>query len=146
MTLRFKGGLNRFVSPDVNAQTYATVNCESLAGLGIAAEVIFPRSMLVPVKPDDGAVLPGQVTLAFKLDAPKFPNFLISINPLQPVAFAVTGYEKLGFIVGGLSLDLSDLENPPGIPGSYFAQAGGHDGCTPQPDRVLSQGYTTSLI
>lgn len=80
--------------------------------------------MLVPVKPDDGAVLPGQVTLGFKLNAPKFPNFLISINPQQPVAFAVTGYEKFGFIVDRLSLDLSDVENPPGIPGSYFAQAG----------------------
>ena len=125
MTLRFKGGLNRFVSPDIATQTYATVSCESLAGLGIAAEVIFPRSMLVPINPTDGAVLPtGQVTLEFKVNAPKFPNFLISINPQQPVAFAVANYEKFGFIVGGLSLDLSDLENPPGIPGEYFAQAG----------------------
>lgn len=43
MTLRFKGGLNRFVAPDINAQTYATVSCETLAGLGVATAGWPPR-------------------------------------------------------------------------------------------------------
>ncbi|CCH54674.1 hypothetical protein BN8_03869 [Fibrisoma limi BUZ 3] len=61
MTLRFKGGLSRFQTPDIAKQTYATVSCETLAGLGIAADVIFPRSMLVPIDQENGAVLPGWV-------------------------------------------------------------------------------------
>lgn len=126
MTLRFKGGLNRFTAPDIDAQTYATVSCETLAGLGVAADVIFPRSMLVPINETDGSVLPGQVTLDFKVSAPKFPNFLIDINQTnnRTTAFAVTGYEKFGFLVKGLSLDLSDIENPNGFPDEYFTRAG----------------------
>jgi len=125
MTLRFKGGRNRFTAPNFTIHTYATVSCESLAKIGVVADVTFPRSMIVPIDQAIGTVLPGQVTLGFNVIANKFPNFLLEINPqsqgMQPVGFAVTGYEKFGFVVGGLALDLSDLENP-ALPAAYTNQ------------------------
>lgn len=123
MTLRFKGGLNRFTTPDVNAQTYATVSCESLAGLGIAADVTFPRSMLVPINEMTGETLSGQVQGTFRIDAPTFNDLLVGVDL---VPFAVTGYEKFGFILRRAELDLSDTRNAPSVqfPIDYFGQPG----------------------
>jgi hypothetical protein len=118
MTLRIKGGLNRFTAATQDL-TYATVNCDKLVGLGVAGEVLFPRSMLVPINPTDGSVQPGQVRGDFRIDAPDFSDLLAGVT-MTP--FAVTGYEKFGFILNNAMLDLSDKRNAPGVvfPSGYF--------------------------
>ncbi|RYZ33951.1 MAG: hypothetical protein EOP49_35140 [Sphingobacteriales bacterium] len=61
MTLRLRGGLNRFTGATEDL-TYATFNCGGLVGLGVAGDVLFPRSMLVPIEPVTGGVIgSGQV-------------------------------------------------------------------------------------
>ena len=120
MTLRFIGGLNRYTGA-TDALTYATVSCVRLVGLGVAAEVIFPRSMLVPINAQTGDVLPtGDVRAAFRVDAPEFSDLLASISFSQP--FAITQYPKFGFALSGASLDLSDTRNSSGVvfPPGYF--------------------------
>lgn len=119
MTLRFIGGLNRYTGA-TDALTYATVSCNQLAGLGVAAEVIFPRSTLLPINPQTGDELPGQVRAAFRVDAPEFSDLLAEIHFSQP--FAVTKYPKFGFDLAGAFLDLSDKRNSAGVvfPNGYF--------------------------
>jgi hypothetical protein len=118
MTLRIKGGLDKHTGITQNL-TYATVNCDKLVGLGVAGEVLFPLSMLVPINPTDGSVQPGQVRGDFRIDAPDFNDLLAGVT-MTP--FAVTGYEKFGFVLNNAMLDLSDKRNAPGVvfPSGYF--------------------------
>ncbi|GAB2560259.1 hypothetical protein [Spirosoma areae] len=120
MTLRFIGGLNRYTGA-TDALTYATVSCVKLVGLGVAAEVIFERSLVVPINIQTGEVIPDiRVSARFRVDAPEFGDLLADISFSQP--FAITKYPKFGFALTGASLDLSDTRNSPGVvfPPGYF--------------------------
>ncbi|GAB3960106.1 hypothetical protein GCM10028805_57420 [Spirosoma harenae] len=121
MTLRFKGGLNRYTGTSQDL-TYANVSCQSLAGLRMSGDVIFSRSMLVPIDPLTGAVIQDQskISASFSIDAPDFNDLLADIRFSQP--FAIAKYPKFGFILTGASLDLSDKRNSPNViyPTGYF--------------------------
>ncbi len=139
ITLRFLGGLNRQSGATDNL-TYVTISCEQIAALRVTADVILPRSLVVPIQPT-GEVLPtGLVTGRISISAPRFPHFLTSVS-LSP--FAITGQEKFGFMVGGASLDLSDLENPTGFPASYLAQ---NPGDSPDNDPLRWRGVYVGAL
>jgi hypothetical protein len=121
MTLRFKGGLNRFTGA-TTALTYATVSCQQLAEIGIAADVLFPRSMLVPIDRSTYTELPGQVTASMQVTtAPDFSDLLARLSFNQ--AFYVANYPKFGFVLSEALLDLSDKRKWENVafPPNYFA-------------------------
>ncbi|RCR70243.1 hypothetical protein DUE52_07720 [Larkinella punicea] len=119
MTLRLRGGLNRFTGATEDL-TYATFNCGGLVGLGVAGDVLFPRSMLVPIEPVTGGVIgSGQVMGTFQVSAPDFSDLIAKVD-ITP--FAVTGYEQFGFQLTQAVLDLSDKRNDNAVlfPPDYF--------------------------
>ncbi|QHV98789.1 hypothetical protein [Spirosoma endbachense] len=121
MTLRFKGGLNRYTGA-TDDLTYANVSCQELTGLRVSGDVLFSRSMLIPINPQTGDELPGQINASFSIDAPDFNDMLASLSFSQP--FAIAKYPKFGFSLTGAFLDLSDKRNWPQIennfPPGYF--------------------------
>lgn len=133
MTLRLKGGLNRYTGA-TEQLTYARVSCEGLVGMGVAAEVLFARSMLVPIDGTTGAVRPEpeRVMGRFRVDAPEFNDLIVPDISLTP--FAVAGKEQFGFVLAGAKIDLSEFRNAPGVafPANYFA-AGPSAGPDPLP-------------
>lgn len=119
MTLRLRGGLNRFTGATEDL-TYATFNCGGLVGLGVAGDVLFPRSMLVPIEPVTGGVIgSGQVMGTFQVSAPDFSDLIAKVD-ITP--FAVTGYEQFGFQLTQAVLDLSEKRNDNAVlfPPDYF--------------------------
>ncbi|MCK8494593.1 hypothetical protein M0L20_22180 [Spirosoma sp. RP8] len=119
MTLRFKGGLNRFTGATEDI-TYANVSCQQLAGLRVVGDVLFAKSMLTPIDANTGTELPGQVSATFRIHAPDFNDLLADLEFQQ--AFAITKYPKFGFKLVGASLDLSDKHNSDNVkfPAGYF--------------------------
>ncbi|MGM9507901.1 hypothetical protein ACS5NO_09245 [Larkinella sp. GY13] len=119
MTLRLRGGLNRLTGATEDL-TYATFNCGGLVGLGVVGEVLFPRSMLVPIEPVTGGVIgSGQVMGTFQVSAPDFSDLIAKVD-IAP--FAVTGYEQFGFQLTQAVLDLSEKRNDNAVlfPPDYF--------------------------
>lgn len=122
MTLRLRGGLNRQTGAAEDL-TYATFNCNGLIGLGVAGDVLFPRSMLVPIEPNSGEVIgSGQVMGTFQVQAPDFSDLIATVD-ITP--FAVTGYEQFGFQLTQAVLDLSEKRNHTSVqfPPDYFTDA-----------------------
>lgn len=119
MMLRLRGGLNRQTGATEDL-TYATFNCNGLVGLGVAGDVLFPRSMLVPIDSNSGEVIGnGQVMGAFQVKAPDFSDLIATVD-ITP--FAVTGYEQFGFQLTQAVLDLSEKHNHTSVqfPPDYF--------------------------
>jgi hypothetical protein len=119
MTLRLRGGFNRQTAATQDL-TYATFSCGGLVGLGVVGDVLFPRSMLVPIEPGSGDVIGfGQVMGTFQVSAPDFSDLIAKVD-ITP--FAVTGYEKFGFQLTQAVLDLSEKRNDNAVvfPPDYF--------------------------
>ncbi|RAJ87604.1 hypothetical protein CLV59_101365 [Chitinophaga dinghuensis] len=121
-----KGSLNKrtgVADPDL---TYVTIDCSGFKEMGIAADVIFPRGMLVPLKSDGerDENPSAQVKAAFKTVVSNWNDILVSID--LP-AFEITPLKGIGFRVGQAVFDASDLRNssdimyPPGYQQKYMS-------------------------
>jgi hypothetical protein len=111
--LVLKGGMNMETGQGLDL-TYVTMDCNGFKELGIAAEVAFPRSMLVPLKPDgerneDPKAL---VKAAFSTVVSDWNDIVVS---LSLPSFEIAPLKGVGFHIGKAVFDGSDVRNTPDI-------------------------------
>jgi hypothetical protein len=111
--VKLKGGMNMETGQGLDL-TYVTMDCNGFKELGVAAEIKFPRSMLVPLKPDGER---NEDTTAFvKGDfntvVSDWNDILVSIDLPD---FEITPLKGVGFHIGKAVYDGSDVRNSPDI-------------------------------
>jgi hypothetical protein len=122
--LVLKGGINMATGQALD-KTFLTINCDGFKELGIAADVLFPRSLLTPVDetgkelPDPGTKVKG----SFQTIVSNWNDILASFS-LSP--FSIKGLSGITFNVNTAVFDFSDLRNsgdivyPPGYEQKYL--------------------------
>ncbi len=118
-TLVLKGGSGIGDRTFDNTKTYVDFDCNDFQEASLAADIIFPRSVLLPydatlrqAKPD------GRVV--FKLEQAKFTKTSgtrgiiagISVVGQDGGPFCVPGFEKFGFKINNAWYDQHDTDNP----------------------------------
>lgn len=111
--LVLKGGMNMETGQGLDL-TYVTMDCNGFKELGITAEVAFPRSMLVPLKPDgerneDPKAL---VKAGFSTVVSDWNDIVVS---LSLPSFEIAPLKGVGFHIGKAVFDGSDVRNTPDI-------------------------------
>lgn len=91
--------------------TYVSIDCQGFKEMGIAADVEFPESLLVPVD-TSGHGTAGRVKGSFKTIVKDWNDILASIS-LPP--FEIKGLEGFIFVLNEAIFDFSDLRNDPAI-------------------------------
>ncbi len=108
-----------------NAQelTYVNMDCNGFKELGLAADLVFPRTMMVPLKAngereEDPDVL---VKAGFKTVVASWNDILVGVS--LP-AFEIAPLKGIGFQIGKAIFDASDVRNAPEIvyPTGYEAR------------------------
>ncbi|MBB6005502.1 hypothetical protein [Arcicella rosea] len=102
-----KGGLDISTGTVNDSLTYVKLDCNRFKEVSVASELIFPRSMLVPID-YDGNVTSGYVRGKFAAVAQSLQNLL---GKVSLGSFAVTGFENWGFRLNGAVLDFSESRN-----------------------------------
>jgi hypothetical protein len=100
-----------------NNATYCQVECGQFKEAMIDAELIFPRNVLVPLDPTTYEPTTDQtdrVTGRFKVKCENGLNSIIAKADIDK-PFAVASFDKLGFILKEVVIDMSDTSND-GIP------------------------------
>lgn len=120
-TLLLKGGLD-LATGDVAEKTYCTLDCNGFREVGVAASIIFPEDVLMPL---DGAGQPIKNGLPVQGDFSiivRNVNDILATVSLPP--FAVKGFDKVGFVLDGAVFDFSDYRNHGGqpFPSGYLAR------------------------
>ncbi|WP_298734626.1 hypothetical protein [uncultured Chitinophaga sp.] len=117
-----KGGMNMETGQGLDL-TYVTMDCNGFKELGISAEIAFPRTMLVPLKPDgerneDSKAL---VSAPFNTVVADWNDILVNIS--LP-SFEIAPLKGVGFHIGKAVFDGSDIRNTPDIvyPAGYEQQ------------------------
>jgi hypothetical protein len=95
--------------------TYVAFDCEGFAGIGISADVELCRNIVLPYDPDTDQVIPEpkRVDGHIQFEASDLSNFIVSTS-IDP--FVIPGHEDIKFIVGELTLDMSETVSPEGTP------------------------------
>jgi hypothetical protein len=109
-TLTLKGDFDR-TSGRARELTYVSIDCQGFKEMGIAAEVEFPESLLIPVD-EKGNTKPGRVKGAFQTVVKDWNDILAAIS-LPP--FAIKGLNDFTFTLGQAVFDFSDIRNDPSI-------------------------------
>lgn len=117
-TLKLKGGLDITTGNIIpNNATYCQVECGQFKEAMIDAELIFPRNVLVPLDPTTYEPTTDQtdrVTGRFKVKCENGLNSIIAKADIDK-PFAAASFDKLGFILKEVVIDMSDTSND-GIP------------------------------
>ncbi len=119
-----KGGFD-MKTGDIDKETYVTIDCSGFKELGIAADVVFPRTMLEPLD-DKYVVIPKEqkdkanVKGSFKATASDWNDILaeVSLPPFQLTKQGSTdGSGKAGLIfeLNTAIFDFSDTRNSPDV-------------------------------
>ncbi len=105
--------------------TYVSFDCDGFKEMGIAGEVLFSRSWVIPAD-EDGNPVPGtsseptpRVRALFGAVVQDMDDLFVNIEMPH---FLVSKYQDISLNIGGAYLDLSSYRNPPGIPESYGIQ------------------------
>ncbi|WP_110049901.1 hypothetical protein [Chitinophaga sp. S165] len=111
--LILKGGMDMKTGQGLD-QTYVTIDCNGFKELGVSGELMFPRSMLVPLKADGerNTDTSAQVKASFNTVVSDWNDILVSV---ELPAFEVTPLKGVGFKVGKAVYDGSDLRNSPDV-------------------------------
>lgn len=111
--LILKGGMDMQTGQGLD-QTYVTIDCNGFKELGVSGELMFPRSMLVPLKADGerNADTSARVKASFNTVVRDWNDILVSVD--LP-AFEVTPLKGVGFRIGKAVYDGSDLRNSPDV-------------------------------
>ena len=118
--LNFGEGIDLVIKGD--GGSYVVWDCYGFKQMGIAADVIFSRDLIVP-EDQAGNVIAGNVATSFAIEMSDWNNLLVSIN--MP-AFQVAGVEGVGFTITNAVFDFSDYQNfasirfPQGYTSTYF--------------------------
>ena len=100
--------------------TYVTMDCDGFKEMGIDANVIFSRDLLVPENVN-GTVQPaGRVSASFKSILSNWNDLIVQVSLPD---FQVTSLKGFGFTVQNAVFDFSDLRNAPNVkfPENYNA-------------------------
>ncbi|SFE58691.1 hypothetical protein SAMN05518672_10819 [Chitinophaga sp. CF118] len=135
--LVLKGGMDMQTGQGLDL-TYVTIDCNGFKELGLSADLMFPRSMLVPLKPDgERTTDSSQVKASFNTVVRDWNDILVSVD--LP-AFEITPLKGVGFRIGKAVYDGSDLRNSPDVvyPAKY------QERYLPQDDPNLWRGVYVS--
>lgn len=110
-SVTLKGAKNLKV-PDPQSETYAVFNCNGIQEIGLSADVLFSKNMLVPLNQNLEPDSTQQVKGSFKTTITDWNDMLAEFS-LQP--FAVKGLEKFAISVDKAVVDLSDTRNSTGV-------------------------------
>jgi hypothetical protein len=117
-----KGGLDLNNGQAVEGLTYITMDCKGFKEMGLAADVVFPRSLLIPCAPN-GDQIPGdkKVTGSFSTVVSDWNDILVNINLPK---FQIAKLKDIVFTVANATFDFSDKRNSPNVlfPTGYEAQ------------------------
>jgi hypothetical protein len=102
-----KGGFDMATGEIPEGITYVRLDCNRFKEVSVAAELVFPRSLLLPID-YDGNVTQGYVTGKFAAVSESIQNLL---GKIDLGSFAVKGFEKWGFRLNGAVLDFSETRN-----------------------------------
>lgn len=120
--LVLKGGLNMETGQGIDL-TYVTMDCAGFKELGLTAEVMFPRSMLVPLKADGERDDNPNATVkaGFQTVVSDWNDILVGIS--LP-SFEIAPLKGIGFHIGKAVFDASDIRNSTDIiyPNGYAAK------------------------
>lgn len=87
--------------------TYATLSCQGITGFGLAADVMFPKS-LIQLADENGNATGNEVSTSFKLQTDNLEEWLVSVNLPR---FAVTGLDGYSFACENIIFDYSANKN-----------------------------------
>jgi hypothetical protein len=127
-SLVLKGGFD-INTGQATDKTFITIDCNGFKELGIAADVEFPRSLLLPTNAQ-GEVLPtGVVKGSFSTVISSWNDIMATIN--LP-SFEIKGIDGIGFKIDNAVIDLSDYRNSADIvyPAGYQQKYLGNDATT----------------
>lgn len=111
MTLVLRGSLDRNSGNFAN-MTYAEFGCSEYKGVSVEADLIFGRNILLPYDPATSKTTSGEVTGNIKVFVKNFNDLFIGFS-LPP--FAITGFERIGYLIDAATFDFSDKQNPRGV-------------------------------
>lgn len=111
MTLVLRGALDRNTGNFAN-MTYAEFGCSEYKGVSVEADLIFGRNILVPYDPATSKTTAGEVKGNIKVFVKNFNDLFIGFR-LPP--FAITGFERIGYLIDAATFDFSDKQNPRGV-------------------------------
>jgi hypothetical protein len=128
--LMLKGGLNQQTGEFADL-TYVEIDCSGFKKLGIAADVTFPRTLLLPVNPSGEINPDNNVTVkgSFTTTVNNWNDITASIS-LTP--FQIKGLKDFNFTTSQAYFDFSDTRNgidgvsityPPGYAAKYLPQS-----------------------
>ncbi len=104
--LTLLGGFDRSTR-DTENLTYVTIDCENVKELGLAAELSFSRSILLPYA--NNQPTEGHVTATFKTVIQDWNDLLVDLDFSQQ--FVATDYPDLAWSMKHAVFDFSDLKN-----------------------------------
>lgn len=112
--LILRGDFNISNGQTVGDLTYITMNCSGFKEMGIAADVVFPRSVLIPCHPNGDKIQDEskKVMGSFQTRVNDWNNILVSINLPK---FQVNALDGLVFTVTSATFDFSDMRNSPDV-------------------------------
>lgn len=95
--------------------TYVAFDCDGFAGIGISADVELCRNVVLPYDPETDQVIPEpkRVDGHIQFEASDLSNFIVSTS-IDP--FVIPGHGDIKFIVGEITLDMSETVSPDGTP------------------------------
>ncbi|MCH5597983.1 hypothetical protein [Niabella ginsengisoli] len=110
LLLTLKGGNDMRYSANNLYNTYAKFECKGIEEIGLAADVLFPKNLLVPVNDDNIAdtVSDNRVRGSFKTVVTDWSDIIAEFS-MQP--FAIRGLEKFPIVVKDAIFDFSDVKN-----------------------------------
>ncbi len=116
-----KGGFDMATGEIPEGITYVRLDCNRFKEVSVAAELVFPRSLLLPID-YDGNVTQGYVTGKFAAVSESIQNLL---GKIDLGSFAVKGFEKWGFRLNGAVMDFSETRNSSDVkfPVGYIEKA-----------------------
>lgn len=121
--LILKGGFNLQNGQAQSGLTYLTIDCNGFKELSVAAQVEFPRSLLIPCdnNGDKIADTKAKVSAGFDAIITDWNDILITVNLPK---FQVNKLEGIVFTVSNAVFDFSDTRNSPAVvfPSGYEAR------------------------
>ncbi len=114
LLLTLKGGQAMNYTTGSQYLTYAKLECGGIKEIGLAADVLFPKNMLVPLKADYSVndALNARVKGSFSTIVTDWNDILAEFS-MQP--FAIKGFERFAIAVNRVVFDFSDVKNSPDV-------------------------------
>lgn len=118
-----KGGLDLTNGQALDGLTYITMDCKGFKEMGLAADVVFPRSLLIPCAENGDQLtdINKKVTGSFKTVVSDWNDILVNINLPK---FQIAKLKDVVFTAANATFDFSDKRNSLNVlfPAGYEAQ------------------------